>query len=102
MKNVLTPLAKSGLVPLGWKAVASAANAGIHKKFLRSGATTLIISNEKMRDIMKIVKSLEDTVLLIKDITQRIENVTKEHSVGYLSMMSGTLGASLLRNMTVC
>ena len=55
-----------------------------------------------MRDIMKIVKSLEDTVLLIKDITQRIENVTKEHSVGYLSMMSGTLGASLLRNMTVC
>ena len=51
---------------------------------------------------MKIVKSLEDTVLLIKDITQRIENVTKEHSVGYLSMMSSTLGASLLRNMTVC
>ena len=54
IKNVIKPLAKSVLIPLGLTAAASAADAGIHKKILGSGNTTLIISNEEMNDIMKI------------------------------------------------
>ena len=63
MKNVLQPLAKSVLIPLGLTAAASVADSGIHKKVLGSGTTTLIISNEEMEEIMKIVKSLEDSGL---------------------------------------
>ena len=62
MKTVIKPLAKSVLLPLGLKAAASAADAGIHKRILGSGHnTTLIISNDEMEDILKIVKSLEDS-----------------------------------------
>ena len=64
MKSVIKPLAKSVLIPLGLTAAASAADAGIHKKILGSGSdhnnTILIISNDEMDDIIKIVKSLED------------------------------------------
>ena len=60
IENVLKPLAKSVLIPLGLTAAASATDAGIHKKIFESGMTTLIISNEEMNDIMKIVKSLEE------------------------------------------
>ena len=61
IKNVITPLAKSVLIPLGLTAAASAADAGIHKKILGSGGhTTLIISNNEIEDLIKIVKSLED------------------------------------------
>ena len=57
IKNVITPLAKSVLIPLGLTAAASAADAGIHKKILRSGGhTTLIISNNEIEDLIKIVK----------------------------------------------
>ena len=67
MKNVLTPLAKSVLIPLGLTAAASAADAGIHKKILGSGGhTTLIISNKDMDDLIGIVKSHEDSGLLLK------------------------------------
>ena len=68
MKSVIKPLAKSVLIPLGLTAAASAADAGIHKKILGSGHnnTTLIISNDEMDDILKIVKSLEDSGLLLK------------------------------------
>ena len=59
MKNVNKPLAKSVLIPLGLTAAASAADAGIRKKFLGSGTTTLIISNDEIEDIIKIVKSIE-------------------------------------------
>ena len=59
IKNVIKPLAKSVLIPLGLTAAASAADAGIHKKILGSGTTTLIISNDEMKDIIRIVKSLE-------------------------------------------
>ena len=62
MGNVLKPLAKSVLIPLGLTAAASATDPTIHKKMFGSGFTTLIISNEEMEDIMKIVKSLEDSV----------------------------------------
>ena len=77
IKNVIKPLAKSVLIPLGLTAAASAADAGIHKKILGSGhnrpsssashnTTTLIISNNGIEDIIKIVKSLEDSGLLLK------------------------------------
>ena len=59
IKNVIKPLAKSVLIPLGLTAAASAADTGIHKKILGSGTTTLIISNDEMKDIIRIVKSLE-------------------------------------------
>ena len=70
ISNVIKPLAESILIPLGLTAAASAANAGIHKKILGSGNTTmLIISNDEINDIIKIVKSLEDSVLLLKGVT---------------------------------
>ena len=69
ISNVIKPLAKSVLIPLGLTAAASAADVGIHKKFLGSGnMTTLIISNDEIEDITKIVKSLEDSGLLLKGV----------------------------------
>ena len=72
VKNVIKPLAKSVLIPLGLTAAASAADAGIHKKILGSGNTTLIISNNEMEDIIKIIKSLEDSGLLLEGITKTV------------------------------
>ena len=71
--NELKPLAKSVLRPLGLTAAVSAKGAAFHKKMFGSGATTLIISSEKMNDIMKIIKSLEESVLLIKDIAKQLK-----------------------------
>ena len=100
IKNVITPLAKSVLIPLGLTAAASAADAGINQKILGSGNnTTLIISNKDMDDLIKIVKSLEDSVLLLKGLTESIQNEVKKQKVGLLSMLSGTLSASLLGNL---
>ena len=61
--------------------------------------TTLIIMNEEMNDIKKIVKSLEESVLLIKGVSQTIKNEVKEQKRGYTGMFLGTLGASLLGNL---
>ena len=58
--------------------------------------TTLIISNEEMNDIMKIVKSLEESGSLIKGVSKTIKIEAKEQKVGSLSILFGTLGASLL------
>ena len=100
MKIVITPLAKSVLIPLGLTAAASAADAGIHKKVLGSdNNTTLIISNKDMDDLIKIVKSLEDSGLLLKGITESVQNEIKEQKGGFLSMLLRTLGASLLGNL---
>ena len=100
IKNVITPLAKSVLIPLGLTAAASAADAGIDKKILRSGGhTTLIISNKDMEDLIKIVKALEDSGLLLKGVTESVQNEIKEQKDGFLSMLLGTLGASLLGNL---
>ena len=92
IKNVIKPLAGNVLIPLGLTAAASAADAGIHKKILGSGTTTLIISNEEMNDIMKIVQALEDSNILLKGVTKTIENETREQKGGFLSMLLGTLG----------
>ena len=100
IKNVVTPLAKSVLIPLGLTAAAAAADAGIHKQILGSGGhTTLIISNKDMEDLIKIVKSLEDSGLLLKGVTESVQNEVKEQKGGFLSMLLGTLGASLLGNL---
>ena len=79
IKNVVKPLAKSVLIPLGLTAEASAADAGMHKKILGSGnTTTLITSNNEIEDIIKIVKSLEDSGLLLKAVTETVQNEVKE------------------------
>ena len=99
IKNVIKPLAKSVLIPLGLTVAASAADAGIHKKILGSGNTTLIISNKDIEDLIKIVKSLEDSGLLLEEITESVENEIKEEKREFLSMLPSTLGASLLGNL---
>ena len=97
IKSVINQLVKSVLIPLGLAAVASAADAGIHKKILGSGGhTTLIMSNKDMEDLTKIVKSLEGSGLLLKRVTESVENEIKGQKGGFLSMLLGTLGASLL------
>ena len=71
------------------------------KKILGSGHnnTTLIISNDEIHDIIKIVKSLEDSGLLLKGVTETVQNEVKEQKGGFLSMLLGTLGVSLLGNL---
>ena len=78
MKNVLIPSAKSVLIPLGLTRSASATDAAVHKKIFGSGTTTLIIPNEEVKDIMKIVKALEESRLLIKDVSKTVKNKAKE------------------------
>ena len=68
------------------------------KKILVSGATTLIISNNEMENAMTIVISLEDSGLLLKGVSETIQNEAKEQKGGFLSMLLCTLGASLLGN----
>ena len=99
LMKVAIPLAKNVLAPLGITAAASAIDAGIQKKIHGSGTTTLIISNEEMNDIMKIVQALEDSNILLKGVTKTIKNETKEQKGGFLSMLLSTLGASLLGDL---
>ena len=61
-----------------------------------SGNTKLIISNKDIEDLIKIVKSLEDSGLLLKGVTESVQNEVKEQKGRYLSMLLGTLGACLL------
>ena len=76
--DLLKQLAKRVLIPLGLTAAASATDPAIHKKMFGSGASTLIISHKEMNDIMKIVKSLEESGLLVKGFSETIKNETKE------------------------
>ena len=108
IKNVITPLAKSVFIPLGLPAAASEADAGTYKKILGSGShsspashntTTLIISNKYMNDLTKIVKSLEDSGLLLKGVTESVQNEVKEQKGGFRSMLLEILGASLSGNL---
>ena len=113
MMNVIKPLAgsiliKSVLIPLGLTAAASASEARIHKKTLGScrilpsasnNNTILIISNDEMEDIIKIVKSLEDFGLSLKRVSETIQNEAKEQKGGFFSMLLGTFRAILLGNV---
>ena len=96
MKNVLTPLAKSVLVPLGSTAAAWAADAAIQKKTYGLGTTTLVFSNEDLNNVIKILKSLEESSLLIKGVSETVENDVKEQKGGSHVILAATLAASFL------
>ena len=64
-----------------------------------NNTTTLIISNDEINDIIKIIRSLEDSGLLLKGVTETVQNEVQEQKGGFLSMLLGTLGASLLVNL---
>ena len=99
IRNVLKPLAKNVLTPLVLTAAASATDAAILKKMFGSGETALTICNEEMNDIMKIIKFLKKSGLLIKGVNKTIKNEAKEQKGGFLSMLLETVGASLLWNL---
>ena len=109
MKNALKSFAKSGLIQLGLTATASATDEAIHEKMFWSGRpldlalrmTTLIISNEEINDIMKIVQSLEEFRLMVEGISETIKIEAKLQEGGFLSMLLGILGASLLWNLFI-
>ena len=87
------------LAPLGITAAVSAIDAQIQKKIHGSGTATLIISNDEINDIMKIVQALEVSSISLKGVTKTIKNETKEQKGRFLSLLLGTLGASVLGNM---
>ena len=104
LMKVAMSLAKNVLSPLGLTAAMSAIDGSIQNKIHGSGATKgagvkLIIGQEDMNDIIKIIEELENSGVLLKGVTKTIENETKEQRGGFLSMLLGTLGASLLGNL---
>ena len=101
IRNVIKPLAKTVLIPLGLTTAVSAADEGIYEKisgWRHKNTRTLIISNDEMEDNIKIVKYL-DSSLLLKGVSETVQNEAKEQKEGFLSMLLGTLGASLLGNI---
>ena len=98
LMKVALPLAKNVLDPLDLTAAMSAIDGSIQKKIHGSGVK-LIIEQEDMKDIMKIIKALENSGILLKGVSKTIKNETKEQRGGFLSMLLGTLGASLLGNL---
>ena len=96
--KVALPLAKNVLAPLGLTAAMSAIDRSIQKKIHGSGVN-LIIEQEDMNDIMKVIEALENSGILLKGVSKMIENETKEQRGEFLSMLLGTLGASLLGNL---
>ena len=97
--KVAMPLAKNVLAPLGLTAAMSAIDSGIQKK-MRGDGIKLMIDNEDMNDIMKIMKALEKSGILLDGVGKTIENEVKEQKGGFLSMLLGTLGANLLGNLS--
>ena len=91
MKNILKPLAKNFLSPLRLTAAVSATYSAIQKKVFVSGMTTLIISNVEINSIMEVVKSLKESSLLIKSVSETIKNESKEQKGGFLGMLLVTL-----------
>ena len=97
---MIKQLAKSVLIPLVLTTAGSAADAGTHKKNLRIRKyDNTNISNDEIHDISKIVKSLEDSGLLLKGVIETFQNEVKEQKGGFLSTLLGTLGVSLLGDL---
>ena len=91
IETVLKPLAKSVFIPLGLTAAAEAVTyPAIYKKTFHSGTTTSIVSNEELNDIIKMVKSLEESGFLRKGISKTIRNEVREQKVGFVGMLFGT------------
>ena len=95
LMKVALPLAKNILATLGLTFAMSAIDGSIHKKIHGSGIK-LIIEEEDMNDIMRIIEVLENSGILLKGVSKTIENETKDQRGGLLSMLLGTLGAILL------
>ena len=83
---------------LGLTAAMSAIDGSLQKKIHGSGVK-LVIEQEDMNDIMKIIEALENSGILLKGVSKTIESETKEQKGGFLSMLVGTLGPILLRNL---
>ena len=106
MKSLLTPLAKTVLIPLSLSSGMSAADAAIQKKIygsshplnVASRTAALIISNAEIKDIMKIIRSLEEPRLLRKGISETNKNEAKEQETELLSMSLQILAVSILQN----
>ena len=99
IKDLLKSLGKSVLMSLGLTAAAAATDATIFDKNFWLGTTALIISNEEINDIKKIVKSVEESGLLIKGISETVKCKAKKEKGRFLIMLLDTLGASLLGNL---
>ena len=99
--NILKPLAKSVLIPLGLTAAAAAAatDAAIHNKMFVSGNTALINSIAEMNDIMKIFKAFQEFWWLIKGNSETVKNEAKEQKRGFILILWSTLGTNLLGNL---
>ena len=69
---------------MGLTAASSAIDAGVQKKVYGSGTTTLVISNEKMDGIIKIVEALEDSNILLKGVTKTVKNEIKMYVTRYI------------------
>ena len=98
LMKVAMPSAKNVLAPLGLTAAMSAIDGSIQKKIYGSGVK-LIIEEEDMNDIMKIIEALENSGILLKGVSKTTKNETREQIGEFLSMLFGTLGARLLGNL---
>ena len=102
IRNILKPLAKNVLILLGLTAATLATDAAIHKKMIASdtrlSGLAKRFSTKEMNDIMKIIKSLEESVLLIKGVSEAMKNEAKKQKGRFLGMLLHTLDASLLGN----
>ena len=98
LMKIAMPLAKNVLASLSLTAAMSTIDGSIQKK-VRGDGIKLIIEQEDMNDNIKIIEALENSGILLKGISKMIENETKEQRGGFLSMLLGTLGASLLGNL---
>ena len=96
--KVAMPLAKNVLAPLGLTAAMSAIDGSIQKKIHGSGIK-LIIEEEDMQDIIKIIKELENSEILLKGVSKTIENEIEEQRGEFLSILLGTLGSNFLGNL---
>ena len=104
MKNVLTPLAKIVLVPLQLTSADLPTDAVIQRKKKKEknyglGARTSVFSNEDLNDVMKTVKTFEESRFLIKCVSKTVKNGIEEQKGGFLSILAASLGASLLGSM---
>ena len=97
LMKIALPLAKNVLAPLGLTAAMSAIDGSIQKK-IHGSVVKLIIEQEDMNYIMKSIEARENSGILLKGVSKTIKNKTKEQRGGFLSMLLGTLGASLLGN----
>ena len=98
IKDLIKPLAKCVLIPLGLTAAASAADAGVHKKISGSGKpTALIISNDEMKNIIEIVESLEDSGLFPEGVSETIQSEAKEQKGGFFLYVTWYVACKFIR-----